>query len=573
MKNIVKKSFITALLLALLIMPIQAVASDVDQPRYSSKRHSDTTIHIKFAEDNEVSLTNGQFVSDVGADMHQVNAKFNSLKIAKKTRLFTASPESITAQRTNLKKKVGGANVPNLNNYFRIELNANEDIDSALALIKELPGVSEAYAEPLAAPPPISPDYSPSQTHFNAAPQGMEIAAASNYPGALGDRTKIADLEYSWNTSHEDLIDSRQADTKITNGTAKDPFSDTNHGTAAIGLFNGDRNGYGVNGIIPNAKLHLVNTSSTERGWDVANAISVAQTKLVGGDVILIEQQAYGPTGHGYVPVEWIPAVYDAIKIATQSGINVIEPAANGSENLDDTIYGTSFPSGKPDSGAIIIGAGAACGGTSIHSRMSFSNYGRRVNVQGYGECVTTSGYGVLNNIAGQNAWYTNSYNGTSSASALVAAVVGSLSSAYEYQNNSVLTPLQIRNLLIQTGTAQSTSTNPGNIGPLPNLNAAILSFFIGSTPDTTAPTAPTNLVASLKTQTSAALSWKASTDNSGQVTYKVYRNNVLVATTTNLNWTDIGLARKTSYTYKVLAVDPTGNVSASSNTVSIQTR
>jgi serine protease len=572
-RNFLKRSIMATMLMALLVLPMQAMANAASQSAYSAKRHSDTVLHLKFAESDEVVLANGQFISKNGKDLSQVNTKLSSAKVAKKSRLFTASPEAIKAQRQNLSAKLGNSYVPNLNNYYRIVLKAGQNIDTVVASLKQLPNISEVYAEPLPAKAPVSPDYTSSQIHFNAAPQGMGISAASSYPGALGDRTKIADLEYSWNTSHEDLSDARQTDTIVANGTSIDPFYNTNHGTAATGISNGDRNGYGINGIISNAKLHLVNTYSNERGWDIANAIMVAQTKLTSGDVILIEQQTFGPDGHGYVPVEWVPAVYDAIKIATQSGIIVVEPAANGSENLDDPIYGTTFPQGKADSGAIMVGAGAACGSTKDHFRLSFSNYGRRVNVQGLGECVVTSGYGLLNNAAGVNGWYTDGFSGTSSASALIAAVAGSVSSAYEYQKNAVLTPLQIRNLLVQTGTAQSNLYNPGNIGPLPNLNAAILSFYGTGTSDTTAPTAPTNLTGSVTKQNTISLNWSASTDNSGTVSYKIYRNNVLVATTSSLNWTDTTVARKTAYSYKVQATDPSGNLSAFSNTLSLKTR
>lgn len=553
-----------------LSLPVSVVQADANSALVKS--HSDTVLHLKFAENDEVILANGQFISKNGKDLSLVNTKLSSTIVAEKTRLFTASPDTIKTQRQSLKSKFGVAYVPDLNNYYRVIIKPGQNINSVVSSLKQLSNISEVYAEPLPAEAPISPDYASLQTHFGAAPQGMGISAASSYPGALGDRVKIADLEYSWNTTHEDLIDSRQADTKIANGTTNDPFNDTNHGTAAIGLLNADRNGYGVNGIVSNAKLHLIGTYNTERGWDLPNAIYAAQTKLGAGDIMLLEQQTYGPSGHGYVPVEWVPAVYDAIKIATQSGVIVIEPAANGSENLDDPIYGTTFPSGKPDSGAIIVGAGAACGGTTQHSRLSFSNYGRRVNVQGYGECVTTTGYGSLFN-GGINATYANNYNGTSSASATVAAVAAAVSSAYEYQNNANLTALQLRELLIQTGTVQYTGLYPGNIGPLPNIDAAIRSFFNGAS-DTTAPTTPSNLTATVTKQNTIALKWNASTDNSGGlVSYNIYRNNILVATTTSLTWTDTTVAKRTSYSYKVQAVDPTGNLSVFSNTTTVKTR
>ena len=69
-------------------------------------------------------------------------------------------------------------------------------------------------------------------------------------------------------------------------------------------------------------------------------------------------------------------------------------------------MYGTAFPNGLADSGAIIVGAGGSGAGGSCQAartRMSFSNYGRRVDLQGWGECVTTTGYGYLFN-GGVNA-------------------------------------------------------------------------------------------------------------------------------------------------------------------------
>ena len=62
------------------------------------------------------------------------------------------------------------------------------------------------------------------------------------------------------------------------------------------------------------------------------------------------------------MPVEYLAAVYDAIKLATQSGIIVVEAAGNGGVDLDAPAYGAPFPDGKADSGAIIVGAGSGDG-------------------------------------------------------------------------------------------------------------------------------------------------------------------------------------------------------------------
>lgn len=567
--NITKQILVPMLVLSFLVSPIQTVLASTVNQYSSTKKHSENVLHIKFAETDDVSINNDTFVSAKGYDLTRMNDVLNSRTVVKKHSLFTLNAEAIKEQRKQLLTK-SNSNVPVLNNYYRIVLRPGVDIQEVVRAAKSLPYVSEAYTEPLPVKSPVSPSFSNLQTHFMAAPKGMGVSAGSSYPGALGDNVRIADLEYSWNVNHEDMSDARQPDTLIANGTPVDPWNDTNHGTAVAGLLNGDKNTYGIDGIVPNSKLHFVNTNNAERGWDIANAINLAQSRLVAGDVMLIEQQTWGPDGRGYMPVEWVAAAYDAIKIATAKGIIVVEAAANGGENLDDPIFGASFPQGKADSGAILVGAGAACNGTDMHSRLAFSNYGKRVNLQGYGECVTSAGYGYLYSAGGTNAWYTSSFNGTSSASALIAALAGSVSSSYEIQKGINLTPLQLRDLLAQTGTPQDTTVNPGNIGPLPNLENALKSF---SASDTTSPTAPTNLRGTLSNQKTVSLTWNAASDNSGTVSYRVYRNNVLIGTTTNRSFSNSSLARKTSYNYKVQAVDPSGNVSAFSNIVTIKTR
>lgn len=574
MKNYIKQIISVISLSILFMIPMQPTMASTNGNKHIEngskvlKRHSDNIIHIKFAETDEVQLQGSEFVSKKGNKLDAVNSSLSSAKIAKKSPLFTTSPDTITEERTKIKKQ-SSAEVPNLNNYFRIELKEGADLDSTIKELKLLPNLADVYAEPLAAPSPVSPSYVSLQSYFTPSPQGMGITASANYPGAKGDMIKIADLEYSWNRYHEDIVDARQSDTVIPNGTYADPFNDNNHGTAVTGILNGSANSYGINGIVPNAKLHLVGTNNIERGWDMANAIYQAQTKLSTGDVMLIEQQTWGPSGRGYVPVEWVGAVYDAIKLSTTKGIIVIEAAANGGENLDDPVFGSTFPQGKPDSGAIMVGAGSACYGVTKHSRLWFSNYGNRVNVQGYGECVATTGYGYLNGTAGVNAWYMDSFSGTSSASALIAGVAGSVSSSYEKQKGTSMTPAQIRSLLISTGSPQDKTYDTGNIGPLANLNAALKTFT-----DTTPPSSPTGLTASVTSLNKVSMSWKASTDNSGKVSYRVYRNNIKIATTTSPSYLDNNVVANTTYSYKIRAVDPTGNVSSAySNTVTVITR
>ncbi|WP_318840137.1 S8 family serine peptidase [Providencia sp. PROV080] len=118
-----------------------------------------------------------------------------------------------------------------------------------------------------------------------------------------------------------------------------------------------------------------------------------------------------------------------------------------------------------------ITGAGTKIG----RNKCSFSNYGTRVHVQGWGDwTVVTTGIGDLYDgvPAGDND-YTHTFAGTSSAGAIVTSAVVAIQSWYKRATNHVLYPLEMRNLLIETGLAQGNEVR-GHIGALPNIRNAI---------------------------------------------------------------------------------------------------
>ncbi|WP_108424740.1 fibronectin type III domain-containing protein [Flagellimonas amoyensis] len=126
------------------------------------------------------------------------------------------------------------------------------------------------------------------------------------------------------------------------------------------------------------------------------------------------------------------------------------------------------------------------------------------------------------------------------------------------------------------TGLTPSTSYNftvvaedaAGNLSPVSNVET----INTLNPPDTQAPTAVV-LSSSNTTTTSTELSWTASTDNVGVVNYEVFRNGNSIAntgTTTGFNVT--GLAPSTSYNFTVVAEDAAGNLSPSSNILSVTT-
>jgi len=81
--------------------------------------------------------------------------------------------------------------------------------------------------------------------------------------------------------------------------------------------------------------------------------------------------------------------------------------------------------------------------------------------------------------------------------------------------------------------------------------------------PDTTPPTAPTNLAATAASASQINLAWTASTDNVGVTGYRVERcqgaacsNFAQIATQTATTFSDTGLIASTSYSYRVRATD-----------------
>ncbi|WP_298309962.1 M14 family zinc carboxypeptidase [uncultured Aquimarina sp.] len=95
---------------------------------------------------------------------------------------------------------------------------------------------------------------------------------------------------------------------------------------------------------------------------------------------------------------------------------------------------------------------------------------------------------------------------------------------------------------------------------------------IISTTPDTQAPSRPTNVIASNITGTTVDLSWNASTDNIGVSEYEIYEGTALIATSTTVNTTVSGLNPNSEYTLVIVAKDAAGNSSLASDSVTFTT-
>jgi hypothetical protein len=369
------------------------------------------------------------------------------------------------------------ASVRKLSNIFKISIE-NPTRERFLALaeqLKTLKGVE--YVSLMASSPipppsdiaPVTPNFEPNQTYLNADP-GVNMKYAWDL-GFNGSGIRIRDVEYGFNKNHEELVDVNAFIFPEMTISASATTNYTEHGTAVIGIMYADKGSYGISGMAYGANEVVFFPEWQESGYDRVTAVSTAIQNSVAGDIVVYEMQTEGYQ-ENYVQAEYDSPIWSLTKAASDAGIIVVAAAGNGGQDLDSTPYESYRNRG--DSGAIIVGGGKA---NTEHDRIHYSTYGTRVDVQGWSENVRASGYGNIDQIGNDfNQYYTN-FNGTSSATPIVASCAVVLQSYYHDLSGNYLTPLQMRDILKQTGIPQGTGV-AGNIGPLPNMQNAMIKIF-----------------------------------------------------------------------------------------------
>jgi hypothetical protein len=434
---------------------------------------------VKFRDADQVRLRGGKLFSKSSAALGNAPAVLAPYLGSRLSRLFDNFSESKLDRDREVMQAKSGHALADLNGYYQIQVSSVSEAEQLINELNASDAVELAFVEPAPEPAgdidPPTPNYQPFQDYRKAAPIGVDADYADSLAGGDGSGIKIIDIEGNWNTTHEDLD---KASGGIIAGVPIDDSGWKNHGTAVLGEMIAGDNGYGVTGICPGADIGMVSIGSLS----TAEALYTAVDNLQQGDVILIELHAPGPRYNflarqdqlGYVCMEYWQDNFDAIQYAWAKGIVVVEAAGNGEENYDDPLYGQLFDTTYRNSHAIIVGAGYSASSASDLERLGFSDYGERVNLQGYGVDVYTTGYGTLFDGGGdENQYYTYGFNGTSSASPIIAGSVTCLQGYYKATYGVPTTSDYIRDVLVSTGTPQTGNTSE-HIGPRPNLRAAM---------------------------------------------------------------------------------------------------
>lgn len=438
----------------------------------SAQNSSNRILHVKFRDGLSVHAQSGKLFSAEGS-----YPDASGLEQYGHWEPFYSIPTELLQSYYLKAKQRLKKNLSDPHTLFEFHLNPGENIDLVKRKLETLAAIKYVHIPPRLSAP-VVPNLQPDQVYLFDQEPGIHAQEFWSTYANHGSDVKICDVEYQFNADHEDL-----PNVTIIGPQPEDPGFGPNHGTAVLGEIASLNNGIGTTGIAYESQMYFAGAYINQTYY-LEEALISTLSDLGEGDIVLIEQQTWafeGTPDEGYAPVEWYEPFYDAIQLISGNGIIVVEAAGNGNKNLDDSLFGVDNAGHYPFleenwSEAIMVGAGAVGIDDLSRSRLWFSNYGSRIDVQGNGEGVVTTGYGSAYAAEGPNREYSDNFGGTSGASPIVVGAVSLLQSLYKTHTGSPFDVNFVRSLLIATGKPQVDGLNfptSEKIGPLPNVFAA----------------------------------------------------------------------------------------------------
>ncbi len=339
-----------------------------------------------------------------------------------------------------------------------------------------------------------------------------------------GEGVKVAVIDTGVDAGHPDLAGRVLPGYDLVNDDG-DATDDHGHGTHVAGTIAAlVNNGIDVGGVAPGAKIipiKVLNASGQGYNADIANGVLEAANR--GAKIINL---SLGGTDNS-------ETLRRAIADVQARGVVVV--AAAGNDGVSTPFYPAA------NDGVIAVAAV-----DSARRKADFSNYGDYIDIAAPGVNIgsTRKGGGVA------------TMSGTSMASPHVAGACALLVAQFPNLKAGHLLRL------MQVG-GQATSGFTGNAPKALNVEEAFVHY---PTLDLQAPSVVTGLVAAAGAPGEVNLTWSPAADNSGSVSYRVFRDGEAAGTTSTPGYTDRGVGKRA--VYKVVAYDGDGNEAAPSAAV-----
>ncbi len=416
----------------------------------------------------------------------------------------------------------------------------------------------------------------------------------------------IAILDTGIDGSHPDLNVYSAGSRNFVTGLADTAWQDGHgHGTHVAGIAAALDNGVGVVGVAPGARLWALKVIADNGTGSISDALAAVDYLTANADQIEVANMSFIEAGQS-------PAFHQAVRNAVAAGVVIVAGAGNDSQDIygADKIYGTSddyFPASYPE--VLTVSAmtdydgrpGGSSGSYlapfygSDDAFAKYSNFSTSVadwdGDPSTPNPVTSPGAGIDLIMPGTQINSTNTgggyvvKDGTSMASPHAAGLAALFIAEYsrgapgDINGDGVRNAADVyalRQSLIDRGKDQGDTTYGLRNGGDPDGNRERIGWagpVNSSPPDTTAPAAPSGLVATAGIQR-VTLNWgdNAESDLAG---YNLYRRSgsgnpfAKIATVTASEYTDTGLTGGTTYEYYVTAFDQSANESAQSAAVS----
>ncbi|MCL4858355.1 MAG: S8 family serine peptidase [Caldilineaceae bacterium] len=374
------------------------------------------------------------------------------------------------------------ANPRELLQFYEIAVRSEEDAYELSAILSEWTEIVE-HAVVLPPPAPLPQSCVMHQGYVDG--DDLNVSFETDFPGYLGSgvreiwrelggggmaihtgMVRIGVVEKRWDWSHQSLSHSsfHAVQGNCPRADTNTPAQQLRHAISTLGILAATGAQLECTGIAHGAQVLMASIFRCGESLPaVAKAMDMLRPMLQAGNILLVEQQALPSASidcgsAAYIPIELDPSVQTAMRVLSDLGITVVEPAGNGNGNLDTCL--SPSPSQQHDSGAIMVGG---CDPNGL-GPAGGSNSGGRIDCWAWGQDVTT-----LDMQDGLRC----DFGGTSSAAAIIAGIAAVVQSFVIGMTNpprTPLTPSELRALLRSPALGRQGAT----VGTIPDLRAII---------------------------------------------------------------------------------------------------